>query len=1178
MSFGMTPEGTACLYHRCMDKNQKIAAFIQRWQGVTASELATAQSFVIDLCELLEVPRPHATEAQDYMFERPVTFAHGDGSNSAGRIDCYKRGHFVLEAKKLKAGAHTKGFDDGLLRARSQGEAYARALPSAEGRPPFVLVVDVGTVIEVYAEFSRSGGTYTPFPDPRSHRIALADLAQPGMLERLLRIWTDPESLNPARISAQVTREVSQRLALLARSLEQANHTAQHVAAYLTRCLFSMFAEDVALLPQGAFLGLLQTHRQDPAALQQMLRILWADMDHGGFSAALVKPVLRFNGKLFKGANVDGYSLLLTTEQIDLLILAAQANWREVEPAIFGTLLERALDPTERHALGAHYTPRAYVERLVLPTVMEPLRAEWANAQAAALLLAHEAAELEANPPAVKTKKDFAALDRHSAAVRAKWKDARQQVKDFHHRLCTLRVLDPACGSANFLYVTLEHLKRLEGEVLNQLNALGETQDALDLGRETVNLQQLRGIELNERAAALAELVLWIGYLQWHIRTQGNAAIAEPVVHDYGNIEHRDAVLDYDSMEPMMDEAGIPVMRWDGVTTKTHPATGQQVPDDAAQVVQWRYINPRQAQWPAVDFIVGNPPFVGNKRMRDLLGEGYADALRTVWPEVPESADFVMYWWHKAAEAVRQGQAERFGLITTNSLTMIFNRRVIEAHRAATPPLSLAFAVPDHPWVDSADGAAVRISMSVGVRGFGEGRLQTVAREVEADNGEVAVELLTRQGVIHSDLKVGANVAGAKRLQSNLGVSFMGVILVGKGFVLEKGHPLIGKEPAATRPYLNGRDLTQTPRGAYVIDFFGLTREEAMSRFPNSYQHVLDSVKPERDQVQRAAHRDNWWLFGEKRPAMRAALKALPRFIGTTETAKHRTFSFIDNGFLPDQKIRVVALSDAFFLGVLSSVVHVRWALAAGGTLEDRPVYNNTTCFEAFPFPDVDPSGPQAERIRALAEQIDAHRKGQLAAHADATLTATYNVLEKLRSDEMLTVKEKAVYEHGLVGVLKSLHDELDAAVLQAYNWSDLTLPADTDALLERLVELNTKRANEEAAGTVRWLRPEYQRSAGQGEQTALAGDAEPDAGDDAAPTSKPVIAPKPWPSGLADQIKAVADVLADSGGGLDLDGLAARFSSRGRWRERLPTILDALVALGRARPHGDGRWADAGR
>ena len=418
--------------------NIKTQAFIERWQGVQASELSTAQSFVIELCDLLGVAKPHPTPGQDYMFERPITFTHGDGSSSTGRIDCYRRGHFVLEAKKLKAGQHTKGFDDGLLRARSQGEAYARALPASDGRPPFVLVLDVGTVIEVYAEFSRSGGTYTPFPDPRSHRIALRDLARPEVLARLRQIWTDPDGLNPALVSAKVTREVSQQLALLARSLEQAGHPPPQVAAYLSRCLFSMFAEDVELLPKGAFQTLLQTHRQDPPVLQQMLRILWADMDRGGFSAALAKSVLRFNGKLFKGAAADGYSLLLTPAQIGWLIQAAQANWREVEPAIFGTLLERALDPTERHALGAHYTPRAYVERLVLPTVMAPLRAEWANAQAAALMLAHEAAALEAKPPEAKSRQDFEGLgvqaaaaldaryrderDRHQAAVRARWR------------------------------------------------------------------------------------------------------------------------------------------------------------------------------------------------------------------------------------------------------------------------------------------------------------------------------------------------------------------------------------------------------------------------------------------------------------------------------------------------------------------------------------------------------------------------------------------------------------------------------------------------------------------------------------------------------------------------------------------------------------------------------------
>jgi hypothetical protein len=1175
-----------------MQKNKTVEEFIRRWQGIKASELSTSQSFVMDMCDLLGVPKPHATPEQDYMFERPVTFTHGDGSTSAGRIDCYRRGHFVLEAKKLKAGSHTKGFDDGLLRARSQGEGYARALPAAEGRPPFVLVVDVGNVIEVYAEFSRTGGTYTPFPDPRSHRILLADLAQDHILERLRKIWTEPDGLDPARISAKVTREVSDQLARLARSLEQSGHKAHHVAAYLTRALFSMFAEDVELLPKGSFLGLLQSHRENPAALQKMLRILWADMDKGGFCAALVNEVLKFNGKLFKGANEDGYSLLLTTGQIDLLLKAAQSNWREVEPAIFGTLLERALNPSERHALGAHYTPRAYVERLVLPTVIEPLRAEWAIAQAAALTLAQEAAALEANPPEVKAKKDFKALDKHMSDVRAKWREARQHVQDFLHRLCTLRVLDPACGSANFLYVTLEHLKRLEGEVLNQLGELGETQDALDLGRETVTLQQLRGIELNERAAALAELVLWIGYLQWQIRTKGRASVAEPVVHDYGNIEHRDAVLAYDGQELMRDSADELVTRWDGVSTKPHPVTGQSVPDERAQVAQWRYLNPRPAEWPQADFIVGNPPFIGNKRMRAALGDGYADALRAAWPEVPESADFVMYWWHKAAETVRQGRAERFGLITTNSMTMIFNRRVIEAHQNATPPLSLAFAVPDHPWVDSADGAAVRIAMSVGTGGRDvEGDLVSVLDETAADNGEVTVAIRVQRGLIHSNLKVGANLTRCAKLQANAGMSYMGMIPLGSGFWIdrEKAETLgLGVVPGFekhVRRYLNGKDLTGTPRGILALDFYGLTEEELRKRYPTAYQWLYDEVKPKRDQDKRPSRRRNWWLWGESVPKFREAVSGLQRYIGTTETAKHRTFVFIDGDVLPDQKIRAITTGDAFHLGILSSQIHVQWAVAAGGRLGvgNDPVYNTTRCFEPFPFPDTDTglTPALAERIRQLAEQLDRHRKTQQASHADVTLTALYNVLEKLRAGEALTAKDKTMHEHGLVGVLHSLHEELDAAVLAAYGWSDLHLPANTDELLQRLVALNARRAAEEAAGTVRWLRPEFQQASGQGEQTALEvadeTDEEKIIAEDT-PPAKAAVQQRPWPSGLPEQIKAVAEVLAASGTGVDLEALAAHFSGRGRWRERLPPILDTLVALGRARAQGPKSWVNQER
>ena len=1145
-----------------MKPDDDARAFIARWQGVAASELATAQSFVIELCALLGVERPHPSAAQDYMFERPVTFQHGDGSTSSGRIDCYRRGHFVLEAKKLKAPGHTRGFDDGMLRARGQAEGYARALPAAEGRPPFVLVVDVGNLIEVYAEFSRSGGTYTPFPDPRSHRIALADLAEPRIRQRLRLIWSEPDALDPARISAQVTRAVSDQLARLARSLEDSGHAPHAVAAYLSRCLFSMFAEDVELLPAGSFLGLLQTHQRQPATLRQMLRILWADMDRGGFSAALAGQVLHFNGKLFKGAHEDGYSLPLTPAQVELLIAAARANWREVEPAIFGTLLERALDPAERHALGAHYTPRAYVERLVLPTVIEPLRADWTSAQAAALVLAHEAASLQGR------------------AADARLAEARAELQKFHHQLCTTRVLDPACGSANFLYVTLEHLKRLEGEVLNQLHELGHAQDQLGFEGETVTLQQLLGIELNPRAAALAELVLWIGWLQWHIRARGNAAVAEPVVHDYRNIDCRDAVLAWDAQEPAHDAAGQPRTRWDGVTYKRHPVTGEPVPDEAAQVPQWRYLGARPAAWPRADFIVGNPPFIGAASMRAALGDGYVEALRAAWPEVPESSDFVMYWWQRAARQVAAGQARRMGLITTNSLRQTFNRRVVQAALAAGTHLEMAIA--DHPWVDFAGNAAVRIAMSVLAPGEGEGELLTVTDERPGEFGEMQVTVKAQRGLIHADLSIGANVAATQALQSNTGLTFRGVTLMGTGFWVEPDDPLIALEPQIVKPLRNGRDLTDKVRGVYAIDFYGHTLEAAREVFPNAYQRVLIGVKPERDQSQRASYREKWWLFAEARPDMRRALESLERFVVTPMTAKHRTFQYLPAGVLPDQGLIVFAVSDSYVLGVLSSQLHIDWALATGSRLGvgNDPRYNNSRCFETFPFPD-DDTGLTSElrqRIARLAEQIDQHRKRVLApaaGHAGLTLTGLYNVLAALREGRALTAKEQAIHTQGLVGVLRELHDELDAAVRAAYG---LPASATTDDVLAELVRLNARRAAEEAQGQVRWLRPAFQQAPAAPADQPLPGLAPADAPEavaegtaDAAPAA---AHRQPWPTALPAQIRLLADTLAASATPLSPEQLAARFQGKGRWRERLPTLLDTLAALGRVQPQADGRWA----
>src|SRR5690606_13994284 len=335
-----------------------------------------------------------------------------------------------------------------------------------------------------------------------------------------------------------------------------------------------------------------------------------------GFSPDLRARVRRFNGRLFAETGAPP----LSREQLALLLKAARSDWTDVEPAIFGTLLERALDPRERHKLGAHYTPRAYVERLVVPAVIEPLRQEWEAVQVAV-------AQLEEEHEATRY-----ATDRERQAGQQKTRRAIiETLNGFQRRLTTVRVLDPACGSGNFLYVTLEHLKRLEGEVRQTQERHGET--ALEMGTASVTPEQFLGIEVNPRAAAVADLVLWIGYLQWHLRTYGGPqAIREPVLKAYGNIVCRDAVLAYTDRQPRLGEDGQPLTVWDGRTTKVHPVTGELVPDPEARIPVYDYVNPEPADWPAAHFIVGNPPFVGSQMMRDALGDGYTEALRAAYP------------------------------------------------------------------------------------------------------------------------------------------------------------------------------------------------------------------------------------------------------------------------------------------------------------------------------------------------------------------------------------------------------------------------------------------------------------------------------------------------------------------------------------------------------------------
>jgi hypothetical protein len=520
------------------------------------------------------------------------------------------------------------------------------------------------------------------------------------------------------------------------------------------------------------------------------------------------------------------------------------------------------------------------------------------------------------------------------------------------------------------------------------------------------------------------------------------------------------------------------------------------------------------------------------------------------------------------------------GLITTNSLTMVFNRRVV--HAALDTGTHLEMAIPDHPWVDGANGAAVRIAMTVLVAGEGEGVLNHVTSELSGEHGEVNVTLRSATGLIHADLRVGANVAAAGPLLANQRLSNTGYLLGGRGFVLTREESTALRQYPACVPWIfplfNGKDITATPRGYSVIDAHGTTADALRDQAPQIWQRLHDTVWPERQINADPKVRANWWLFRRSNEQLREASKGLSRLIVTVETAKHRVFPFIDGESRPEHKLVVIASTEALHLGVLSSTLHVTWALALGGRLGvgNDPVYSKSRCFDTFPFPDEDTGLTLAlrERIGALAEQIDAHRKRVLApesGHIGLTLTGLYNVLAALREGRALTAKEKTIHTQGLVGVLRELHDELDAAVLQAYG---LPPDADTDAVLHHLVQLNAQRAAEEAQGRVRWLRPAFQNPQHSLQKQELPADVqsalEVDLVDEAdAPTSAASKSPKStqqaWPATLPEQVRAVAEVLSHSPGPLLLPDIEARFKGRGAWKKSLPTLLQTLEALGRA-------------
>lgn len=629
----------------------------------------------------------------------------------------------------------------------------------------------------------------------------------------------------------------------------------------------------------------------------------------------------------------------LVREEMALLAALARADWRRVSPGILGTLLERALAPGERKQLGAFYTADRQIRLVVEKTVLEPLRAEWVS------LVGREARG------------------------------------EFLRRLGRVRVLDPACGTGNFLVVAFTLLREFETEVASALGVVVEERGV-----------QLLGIEVDPWAARVAELVLRIAYLQagaaWRHR-----------------IELGDALISWELRRARVDATGRAVMRAGGVTERR--AAREMVAVE-------EFVGVARRAWPAAEFVVGNPPFLGNKRMSDVLGAGYVAAIKAAYPEVHGSADLVMWWWWRCAELVARGEALRFGLVTTNSITQAFNRGVVAE---ALKKMRLVYAIADLPWYDA--GAAVRIAVTVGAR-EGEATIGVEGRPVDE---------------IHADLTAGADVAAARPLAANRGVCFQGMNLVGEGFRLSADEVRglgysTDRLPAVVRPYVIGRDLMRRSVERYVIDFNEWDPAEAQAKFPGLWARVEARVRPARERNNRASRRRNWWLFGEPVGKLRSALVGLRRYIATPETAKHRIFQFVDARTIPDHTIYVVASEDPFVLGVLSSRVHLVWARSAGGTLEDRPRWNNTLCFLKFPFPER--SGAVAE----LGEALDVLRKRWRHAEPQLAWTEVYNRL----------------VEHG---ELRELHARLDRAVFAAYGWSG---EIGDDELLARLVVVNAGR------------------------------------------------------------------------------------------------------------------------
>ncbi len=906
---------------------------MSKWRAVTASERAVAQSHFNDLTALLEVASPIEVdpEGKEYAFERHVRKA----ARGKGFADVWKRGAFAWEYK-------AKGKD--------LGDAYRQLLLYRDDleNPPLLVVSDIDR-IEVHTNFTgttKAVYTYT-----------LGDLLDASKRIELKRVWTDPNWFDPREHRERITEDATVEIGRIALSLRERGHDAERVAHFMMQLVFALFAEDTELLPNRLVTKILQ-RAENPERVREYLTQLFRAMSTGG--EVLLEDVPHFNGGLFDGTE----ALPLTQDEINILYEAAQLDWAEVEPAIFGTLFERSLDPEKRSQLGAHYTSRIDILRIVEPVVMQPLRRRWNDIR--------EAAEAYlAEPPS---------NSRSAAKRRTEVVDA--PMASFLHDLHRFRVLDPACGSGNFLYVALQALKDLEHEVVTFAEQVGSP------GLRLLGPRQFHGIEINPFARELASMVVWIGYLQWN-RANGITSRQEPILEPLENIHLHDALMNEDGTE---------------------------------------------YEWPEAEFIVGNPPFLGGKRMRTELGDEYVERLfRCYDGRVRREADLVTYWFEKARAMIDDDRAKRAGLIATNSIRGGANREVLHNIKN-TGDIFLAWS--DQPWV--LDGAAVRVS----IVGF--------------DNGDEDTRMLDGVPIenINSSLSALPDLSLSRPLTSNLGRSFMGTTKGGPFDIpgdlarswLELPNPSGKSNREVVKPWVNGLDLTRRGRDMWIIDFDDMP-EYVAADYVAPFAYVAEVVRPARIAGRDAAGRDTWWQMLRPRPEMQSALVGLARFVATPTVAKHRVFVWLRQDTNPDHALIVFATDQDYDFGILHSRIHEVWSLAQGTWLGvgNDPRYTPSTCFETFPFPE--PTPEQRERVADVAKHLDEVRNHLLSTDEALTMTRLYNEVVTLRENRDATSR---------IFPLLLAHEALDAAVAAAYGWH---WPLPDDEILERLLRLNLDRS-----------------------------------------------------------------------------------------------------------------------